>query len=132
MLLAFALITAEVDNITLADALYLVFITGLAVGYGDNTPSSGVTRTISVLAGFVGVVFVGLVVAVSIRALEFAIEEAKGLQRGKLRHDEERQSLPLALNVDHPLYVMNDERSPGSVEGKMNRVIRTNKKAVSS
>jgi hypothetical protein len=42
------------------------------------------------LAGFVGVIFVGLVVAVSIRALELAVEEAKGMQRGKLRHDEER------------------------------------------
>ena len=39
---------------------------------------------ICVLAGFVGVIFMGLVVAVSIRALELAVEEKKRLQRDKL------------------------------------------------
>ena len=83
VMLAFALITAEVDNIALTDALYLVFITALTVGFGDITPSSGVARFISILAGFVGVIFVGLVVAVSIRALELAVEEKKHLQGDK-------------------------------------------------
>ncbi len=83
VMLAFALITAEVDNIALTDAIYLVFITALTVGFCDITPSSGVARFVSVLAGFVGVIFVGLVVAVSIRALELAVEEKKHLQRDK-------------------------------------------------
>ena len=90
VLLAFALITAEVDNISLADALYLVFITALTIGFGDITPGSGVTRTIMVLAGFVGVIFVGLVVAVSTRALKLAVEEEKRLQREKLSCDKKR------------------------------------------
>lgn len=84
LMLTFAFITAQVDNISLTDALYLVFITALTVGFGDITPSSGATRIICVLAGFVGVIFVGLVVAVSIRALELAVEEKKRLQRDKL------------------------------------------------
>ena len=89
VMFAFALITAEVDNIALTDAIYLVFITALTVGFGDITPSSGIARFVSVLAGFVGVIFVGLVVAVSIRALELAVEEKKHLPRDKLSHDKE-------------------------------------------
>lgn len=84
LMLTFAFITAQVDSIPFADALYLVFITALTVGFGDLTPSSGVTRIICVLAGFVGVIFVGLVVAVSIRALELAVEEKRRLQKDKL------------------------------------------------
>lgn len=83
VLLAFALITAKVDDIPLADALYLVFITALTVGFGDITPSSGITRITMVLAGFIGVIFVGLVVAVSTRALKLAVEEEGRLQKDK-------------------------------------------------
>ena len=90
VLLGFALITAKVDNISLSDALYLVFITALTVGYGDITPSSGFTRIIMVLAGVIGVIFVGLIVAVSTRALKLAVDEEKRLQRDKLGSDKER------------------------------------------
>lgn len=83
VLLAFALITAKVDDIPLTDALYLVSITALTVGFGDITPNSGVARIIMVLAGLIGVVFVGLVVAVSTRALKLAVEEEGQLQRDK-------------------------------------------------
>ena len=77
VLLAFALVTAKVDGISLSSSLYLVFITALTVGYGDITPGSGFTQVISVLAGLIGVIFVGLVVAVSTRTLELAVEEQR-------------------------------------------------------
>lgn len=38
LMLTFAFITAQVDSIPFADALYLVFITALTVGFGDLTP----------------------------------------------------------------------------------------------
>ena len=83
VLLALALITAKVDHIPLTDALYLVSITALTVGFGDITPGSGFTRIIMVLAGLVGVVFVGLVVAVSTRALKLAVEDEERSRRDK-------------------------------------------------
>ena len=55
-----------------------------------GTPSSGVTRAIMVLAGCVGVIVVGLVVAVSTRALKLAVEEEERLEREKLSCDKER------------------------------------------
>ena len=61
--------------ILLVVLLAFALITALTVDFGDITLSLGVTRTIMVLAEVFGVVFVGLVVAVPIRALELAVEE---------------------------------------------------------
>ena len=83
ILLVLAVITANVDNMPLSDAIYFTFITALTVGYGDITPSSGATQAISVLAGVVGVIFVGLLVAVSVRALRDAVEETRHPKRTK-------------------------------------------------
>lgn len=87
MLLALSLITSKVDNIPLTDAVYFVLITALTIGFGDITPGSGITRIISIVAGFIGVVFVGLVVAISTRALKLAVEEEGRLQKGKADSD---------------------------------------------
>lgn len=77
LLLGFALIISLIDDMSIADALYFVFITALTVGYGDITPGSGATRLVSVLAGFVGVIYVGLTVAVSTHALEEAVHDKR-------------------------------------------------------
>jgi predicted permease len=89
ILFGFALITAKVDGVPLPDALYFTFITALTVGYGDIVPTTGVTRAISVLTGFIGVIYVGLVVAVSTRALELAVREERQLQRDEPSCDKE-------------------------------------------
>lgn len=70
-----AFITAEVENMPLADALYFTFITALTVGYGDITPKTGIGRIISVLIAVVGAIIIGLIVAVSSRALKLAVEQ---------------------------------------------------------
>ena len=90
LMLAFAFTIAQVDDIALADAIYLVFITAHTVGYGDITPSSGITQIISVLCGIVGVIFVGLLVAVSVRALELSVDEKKHHRMDKMSRDKER------------------------------------------
>ena len=81
VLIASALLIAEIDDIPISDALYFTFITALTVGFGDITPTTGLTRAIAVLIGFVGVVLVGLIVAISTRALKLAVDEEQ--QRSK-------------------------------------------------
>ena len=83
VLLAFAAIAARVDGLSLPDALYFVLITALTIGYGDITPDSSVTQAISVLSGVVGVIFVGILVAVSVRALEHAVEEKRRAEKAE-------------------------------------------------
>lgn len=60
------------DGRTLGDASYLAAITFLTIGYGDITPKSAPAKAMCVLLGFAGVVFTGVVVAATIKALERA------------------------------------------------------------
>jgi hypothetical protein len=57
------------EGIKLGDAVYFAFITGLSIGYGDIAPTTGLGRVVSVAIGLIGMLFVGLSVAVGTRAL---------------------------------------------------------------
>jgi hypothetical protein len=64
-----------VEDIELEPAIYFAFITGLTVGYGDIHPETTLGHVISVLIGFIGTVFVGLIVAIASRALKETLKE---------------------------------------------------------
>ena len=68
---------AKVEGIKLGNAIYFAFITGLSIGYGDIAPKTGLGRVVSVAIGFVGILFVGLTVAVATRALRDTIEHSR-------------------------------------------------------
>ncbi len=69
-----AAVIAGVENMPLGEAVYFSFITGLTVGFGDIAPITAIGRIVSVLLGFVGILFSGLVVAVTVRAVREAWE----------------------------------------------------------
>jgi voltage-gated potassium channel len=56
------------------DALYWTFITATTVGYGDYRPLDSVSRILSVLIAFCGVIFTGILVAVAITATTQSIK----------------------------------------------------------
>ena len=58
------------------DALYWSLITATTVGYGDIRPVKRLSKALSVLIAFVGVVFTGIVVALSIYATSKAFDAA--------------------------------------------------------
>lgn len=60
---------SRLENIPLGDAIYFAFITGLSIGYGDITPETVMGRLISVVIGLIGMLFVGITVAIATRAL---------------------------------------------------------------
>jgi voltage-gated potassium channel len=60
---------SRVEGIQLGDAIYFAFITGLSIGYGDITPETASGRAISVSIGLIGMLFVGITVAIATRAL---------------------------------------------------------------
>jgi voltage-gated potassium channel len=47
------------------DALYWSFITATTVGYGDFCPTQKLSRVLSILIAFVGLIFTGIVVALA-------------------------------------------------------------------
>ena len=58
------------------DALYITFVTGLTIGYGDLTPRHVVSRLLAVVIGLAGIVLTGLVAAVSVEALRAAARDS--------------------------------------------------------
>jgi hypothetical protein len=69
LLVAGGVTISQVEGIALDKAIYFAFITGLSIGYGDITPETAWGRVLSVAIGLIGMVFVGITVAVATRAL---------------------------------------------------------------
>jgi len=78
ILLACAVGITMVEDLRLGEAIYFTLITGLTVGFGDITPTTRTGRILSVVAGFIGVIVIGLVVAVANRALAQTASEKRG------------------------------------------------------
>ena len=57
------------------EALYLSFITGLTIGYGDIVVKTPVGRLFAVLLGLIGIIFTGIMVAAAIRAVEKSLND---------------------------------------------------------
>jgi hypothetical protein len=66
---------SQVEDLRIGDGIYFAFITGLSIGYGDISPATGWGRVVSVLIGLIGMIFVGLTVAVATRALADSVRE---------------------------------------------------------
>ena len=77
ILLVCAVGIAQVEGLDFGEALYFTLITGLTIGYGDIAPSTGAGKFLSVLAGIIGLIVIGLVVAVATRALAQAADEKR-------------------------------------------------------
>jgi len=54
--------------------LYITFVTGLTIGYGDIAPVTFVGRVVAILTGIQGMLISGLVVAIAVYALRKTME----------------------------------------------------------
>ena len=61
----------------LLDGIYFAFVSGLTIGYGDLVPVRPISRALAIGIGLTGVLLVGLIVAVGVRALERASERQR-------------------------------------------------------
>ncbi len=61
-------------------ALYWSFITALTIGYGDIRPMEKSTRALSILIGMLGIMFTGIIVAITIAATRKALETVIGAE----------------------------------------------------
>ncbi|MEJ2378598.1 MAG: potassium channel family protein [Pseudolabrys sp.] len=70
-----AVVFVLADGMPLGKSVYLTFITALTIGYGDIVPTTVAGRVTSVVGGIIGVIFIGLTVAIATRALAQSYEE---------------------------------------------------------
>ena len=63
-------IVGLVEGWGLWKGLYFAFITGLTIGYGDLVPTRPATQILAVVIGLLGVVLMGLVAGLAVKAFE--------------------------------------------------------------
>ncbi len=61
-------------------AFYWSFITALTIGYGDIRPVAKSARTLSIVIGMLGIMFTGIIVAITIAATTEALKSVVGLE----------------------------------------------------
>jgi len=69
VIVACAFLYTLTEDINFRDALYMSFITAFTIGYGDFVPLTSWGKVLSVFVGFVGMIFIGLSVAIATIAL---------------------------------------------------------------
>jgi hypothetical protein len=75
IMLVTGFVVCELEGWPAGDGIYFAFISGLTIGYGDLAPQHAVSRLLAVMIGFVGILLMGLVTAVGVRALDTAWQQ---------------------------------------------------------
>jgi voltage-gated potassium channel Kch len=81
---------AVLEGWPLANGIYFAFVTSLTIGYGDIVPQRGLSRALAMIIGMTGVLVIGLVTAVAVRALEHSREERQVDDASISKHNDER------------------------------------------
>ena len=68
VIIILSLLIGRWEGWSTGDSLYYGFITATTVGYGDLTPTSARSKLVSVFLPFVGLIFTGIIVALSVEA----------------------------------------------------------------
>ena len=80
LIVGIAVLISHIEKLPFGEALYFSFITGLTIGYGDIVAKTPVARLLAVFLGIIGIIFTGMMVAASIRAVG---ESMKGINTSK-------------------------------------------------
>jgi len=68
-------IVGRIEGWTKFNAIYWSFITALTVGYGDIRPSRKISKVMSIIIAFTGIMFTGLLVALTVATATTAFED---------------------------------------------------------
>lgn len=68
-------IVGRIEGWSKFDAFYWSFITAMTVGYGDIRPIKKSSKTISILMALIGIMFTGVIVAVTVTTATAAFKD---------------------------------------------------------
>ena len=74
VILVCGVLFSRFDRVPLEDAIYFAFITAFTVGFGDVTPKSRGARVLTIMLAFLGLILMGVAVAVAVHALDIVLE----------------------------------------------------------
>ena len=78
LMVALGIVIGWREGWTLLDAVYFAFVSGLTIGYGDLVPKQPLSRVLAFGIGLTGVLMVGLIVAIAVRALDSVTTRRRG------------------------------------------------------
>ena len=84
-----SIVVGRGEGWSLPDSIYFGFITGTTVGYGDFRPKRLAGKVMAVVIAYVGLVQIGIVVALAVHAVTKAYEAREGLARAALSSERE-------------------------------------------
>ena len=67
------ILISRFDKMPLAEAIYCAFSTAFKAGFGNLSPKSHGGRIIAICLAFLGIVLVGIFVAIAVKSLETAM-----------------------------------------------------------
>lgn len=70
-----SILLSRIEGLSIIDSIYLAFVTAFTIGYGDISPITVLGKVVCIIIGLIGIVFTGMVIAVSTRALFSAIQD---------------------------------------------------------
>ena len=74
-IIVLGLLVGKLESWSKFDSLYWAFVTGTTVGYGDNRTLRKLSRFLSVMIAFIGLIFTGIMVALAINAATVAFSQ---------------------------------------------------------
>ena len=74
LILIGGILISRFDKMPLADAIYCAFSTAFKAGFGNLTPKSHGGKIIAICIAFLGIVLVGIFVAIAVKSLETAMQ----------------------------------------------------------
>lgn len=75
---ALAIAAGRREGWSMGDSLYYGFITATTVGYGDMTPTTGRGKIYAIFLAMIGLIFTGIIVALSVEAAGTAFDQLQG------------------------------------------------------
>ena len=84
LIVVLGLVVGRIEGWTKFNSFYWSFITAFTVGYGDIGPSKPKSKMIAIVIALLGIMFTGIVVAITVNTANKAFEEHILVQVGQV------------------------------------------------
>ena len=72
---------ARLETLSIADGLYFAWITATTVGYGDISPTSGLSQFVAIFDALLGITLTGIIVSIALSAAKLSIQKNGSLDQ---------------------------------------------------